>query len=187
MSTHGGCLKAASLVSALCLLATSTATAEIVFLEGGKAVSVESSYIYAHPSMRSVVFVSPQAREMAIFPPAPYFLAVPPMLMRAPSPFVAYPPVVYQSGINLPIRPSNRDVATYNVGRAHAFSQELYYSNAGSSATIYAWPYSYGVMPYYPPAGGIGGFNQPVRPSNRDNTTYNLERAHRFSMDAYKK
>jgi hypothetical protein len=42
-------------------------------------------------------------------------------------------------------------------------------------------------MPAYPPAASAGGFNQPARPSNRDLNTYNLERAHRFSMDAYRR
>ena len=42
-------------------------------------------------------------------------------------------------------------------------------------------------MPAYPPVNNRPGFNQPSHPSNRDNTTYNLERAHRFSMDAYRK
>ncbi|MFZ4538730.1 hypothetical protein [Propionivibrio sp.] len=179
-----------TLACALGLLATFPATAEIVFLEGGRAVSVGSAYVYAHPALHSIVFASPQAREMAILPPSPYFVNYPPLLLRASSPYGAYPPVVYQSGINATARPSNRDVTTYNIGRAHAFSQEYYYpetyanTNQGGPPALYAWPYS--VMPYYPPASGTGGFNQPVRPSNRDITTYNIERAHRFSMDAYK-
>ena len=163
--------------------------AEIVVLEGNKTVAADSAYVYAHPSLRSLVFASTEAREMAILPPAPYFLSAPPLLLRAPAPYAAYPPVIYQSGVNATARPSNRDLTTYNMGRAHAFSQELYYPgtaielNAGP--VYYASPIS--IMPYYPPAIKTGGFNQTARPSNRDNTTYNLERAHRFSMDAYKK
>jgi hypothetical protein len=183
---HG---RARSAVCFFFILAASHATAEIVFLEGGKAVSVGSAYVYAHPSLSSVVFSSPQARQMAILPPAPYFVNYPPLLLSAPSLYANYPPVIYQPGINATASPSNRDAATYNIGRAHAFSQEYYYPDTfagrGRSPTLYAWPYS--VMPYYPPVNAAGGFNQPARPSNRDNTSYNLERAHRFSMDAYKK
>lgn len=174
---------------AFCLLPFASATAEIVLLDGGKAVSVAAEYVYAHPAMRSVVFSSPQVRDMAILPPAPYFLTPAPLLLRVPSPFVAYPPVANPSGFNTPSRPSNRDVTTYNIGRAHAFGQGYYSSGSdsdpGSAPVLYALPY--GALPYYPPVIGTGGFNQPVRPSNRDNTTYNLERARRFSADAYKK
>jgi hypothetical protein len=184
-TVHRSCWLAGS----LCFLAASGATAEIILLDGGKAVSVEPAYVHSHPALRSLVFSSPQARELAILPPAPYFLSAPPLLLRAPSPFVAYPPVTYQSGINATARPSNRDLTSYNIGRAHAFSQEYYYSgtysNPGTAPLLYAWPYS--TMPYYPPVNASGGFNQPARPSNRDNTSYNLERAHRFSVDAYKK
>ena len=176
-------------VCALGLLSTLPVSAEIILLDGDKAVSVEPSYAYAHPRLRSVVFSSPQYREMAILPPDPYFMGTPPLLMRAPMPFIPYPPAVYPSGINYPARPSNRDVTTYNLARAHAFSQEYYhpgaYSGYAASPFLYASPYS--TMPYYPPVNRAVGFNQPARPSNRDNTTYNLERAHRFSMDAYRK
>ena len=177
------------LLGVLCLLAAASARAEIILLEGGQAISVDSSFVYAHPRMRSVVFSSPQYREMAILPPVPYFMGTPPLLMRAPGPLIAYSPALYQPGINYPVRPSNRDVTTYNLARAHAFSQDYYragnYTNYAYSPFLYASPY-YGTMPYYPPVNRSGGFNQPARPSNRDNTTYNLERAHRFSMDAYK-
>ncbi|MEI7614158.1 MAG: hypothetical protein WCK63_14760 [Betaproteobacteria bacterium] len=176
-------------LGALCLFISIPLQAEIILLDGDKAVSVDSSYAYVHPRMRSFVFSSPQYRDMAILPPAPYFMGVPPLLMRAPGPLIAYPPVVYQSGINNPVRPSNRDITTYNLARAHAFSQGYYspgaYANYAVSPFLYASPYS--VMPYYAPANQSGGFNQPARPSNRDNTTYNLERAHRFSMDAYRR
>lgn len=172
-----------ALASVLGSLATFPATAEIVFLENGQAVSIDSAYIHVHPSMRSVVFASQQARAMAILPPVPYFINSPPLLLRAPAPYASYPPVVYQSGINAPVRPSNRDVATYNIERAHSFSQGLYYPE--NAPRLFALPY--GVMPYYPPVSGSGGFNQPIRPSNRDNASYSIERAHRFSMDTYKK
>ena len=179
-------------VCAACFAAC-PAEAEIILMEGGAAISADAAYVYAHPMMRSVVFASPQAREAAIIPVAPYYIAPPPLLMRAPVPYIGYPPVIYQPGINNPVRPSNRDNATYNLARAHAFGQELYYAgtyaNSGSAPMLYAAPYNYGygVMPYYPPVNPRPGFNQPARPSNRDNTTYNLERAHRFSMDAYRK
>ena len=124
------------------LLVAFPAVAEIVFLEGGRVVSVESVYVYEHPSLNSIVFSSPQAREMAILPPSPYFVNYPPLLLRASPPYAAYPPVVYQSGINATARPSNRDVTTYNIGRAHAFSQEYYYpetyTNQAATPALYA-------------------------------------------------
>lgn len=110
----------------LIFLAAFSAQAEIVILDGDKGVSVESSYIYVHPRLRSVVFVSQQYRDMAILPPAPYFIASPPLLMSAPMPFITYPITVYQSSINYPGRPSNRDNTTYNLERAHRFSMDEY-------------------------------------------------------------
>ncbi len=163
------------------------AQAEIILLEGGQAISAEPAYAYAHPALRSLVFSSPQARDVAILPPAPYFVSAPPLLLRAQVPYAAYPPVVYSSGINQPLRPSNRDAASYSLYRAHAFSQKAYEADNYETAALYAWPNTYGLMPYYPPVNAGGGFNQPARPSNRDNASYNLERAHRFSMDAYKR
>lgn len=172
------------------VLAAAPASAEILFVEGGGVASLEASYAYAHPALRSVVFVSPETRQMAILPPAPVFVQPPPLIWRAQSAFPAYPPANPSPSFNTPARPSNRDVTTYHLQRAHGFSQELFYRgtylNLGALAPLY-FPWTGSVMPAYPPVAGSGGFNQPARPSNRDNTTYHLERAHRFSMDAYKK
>lgn len=188
MNTLHSVFRASRLACLISLLGVSpVAVAEIVFLASGGVASVDAAYNYPHPSMRSLVFESQQARDMAVLPSAPYFLSAPPLLLRAPVPYVAYPPVIYQSGLNAAPHPSNRDIATYNLGRAHLYSQGLYSPANGESdkaRVLYAWPYS--VNPYYPPVSGSGGVNQPIRPSNRDNTTYNLERAHRFSMDTYK-
>ena len=79
------------------------------------------------------------------------------------------------------------DGTTYHLQRAHGFGQELFYRGAGLNLHIGSpsYPFSYwnyNLMPAYPPAAPGS-----TRPSNRDNTTYNLERAHRFSMDAYKR
>lgn len=172
------------------MLGATPATAEILFVEGGGVASVDTVYAYAHPALRSVVFVSPETRQMAILPPPPVFVQPPPLIWRASSAFPAYPPANPVVAPNAPARPSNRDVTTYNLQRAHGFSQELFYRgtylNVGATAPLY-FPWYGSAMPAYPPTVGNGGFNQPARPSNRDNTTYNLERAHRFSMDAYKK
>lgn len=168
------------------VLAVATpASAEILFMEGGKVVSVEPGYSFAHPSLRSVVFITPEARQMAILPPAPVFIQPPPLLWRVPSPFPAYPPASVAGAPNTSSRPSNRDVATYNLQRAHGFSQELFYRDTYLNLGAPAYPLSYwtgGLMPAYPPVAPGSS-----RPSNRDNNTYNLERAHRYSMDAYKK
>lgn len=178
---RGSLRRAALLTATLGVLGTGHAEAEIVFLAGGRVATVDAEYAYAHPTFRSVVFNSPEIRQMAILPPAPVFVAPPPLIWRAPSPFPVYPPAA-ASGFNRTPRPSNRDVTTYHLQRAHSFGQELYYRDGFlnfGNLTLYPWLGS--TMPAYPPTGAAG------RPSNRDNTTYNLERAHRFSMDAYKK
>jgi hypothetical protein len=185
-------------LAGLALLAISPVRGEIVLLPGGAVATVDPDYAYAHPSFRSLVFASPESRQMAILPPAPVFVAPPPLLWRAAaSPFPVYPPAAYANGPNSPLRPSNRDINTYNLQRAHAFSQQFYDRNTvlglGGVSPIYGGYGGYGgylyggLMPAYPPAAGTGGFNQPARPSNRDLNTYNLERAHRFSMDAYRR
>lgn len=175
------------------------AKAEIVFLEGGQVSSAEAVYAYQHPSLPSVVFVSPETRQMAILPPSPVFIQPPPLLWRAPSALAIYPPASPAVGFNMSTRPSNRDAATYNLQRAHGFSQDLYnrntYVSIGTGLVVN--PYGYGVYGYgygayapaypYPPVTGSGGFNQPARPSNRDNAAYSLDRAHGFSMDRYRK
>ena len=166
-------------------LFATTAAAEILFIEGGSVASVEPRYAFAHPSLRSVVFITPEARQMAILPPAPVFVQPPPLLWRAPSPFPASPPASMIGAPNASARPSNRDVATYHLQRAHGFSQELYYRDTYLSLGTPTYPLSYwssSLMPAYPPVAPGSS-----RPSNRDNNAYNLERAHRYSMDAYKK
>lgn len=148
-------------------------------------------YSYEHPALRSLVFVSPEARQMAILPPSPVFIAPPPLLLHAPTTMPAYPPVIATpGGINMSAHPSNRDAVTYSLQRAHGFSQNQYRSDDSSGAYLYLGTQTpaYGWLSYgsnYPPA-MTPGFNQPARPSNRDNATYNLERAHRFSMDGYR-
>lgn len=173
-----------ALLACLAKLLLPVAHAEIIVPAG---TSSEVFYTYEHPALRSLVFVSPETRQMAILPPAPYFLASPPLLMRAPTAMPPYPPVPMLPGVNLPARPSNSDNTNYNLQRAHAFSQNLHRENAsvyfGAPAAYYGWS-AYG--PVYTPT-QAPGFNQPARPSNRDNTTYNLERAHRFSADGYRK
>lgn len=178
-----------SMVAAALAVVSLGAQAEILFVEGGKVVSADAAYAYQHPSLRSVVFVSPETRQMAILPPIQLFVAPPPLLWRAPTAMPMYPPPMpHSGGINASSRPSNRDLNAYNLQRAHGFGQELFYRDTflslGNSSPALYW-YG-GVGPIYPPA-QPSGFNQPARPSNRDNTTYNLERAHRFSMDLYKK
>lgn len=168
------------------MFSVAPAVAEILFLEGGNVASAELDRAYAHPSLRSIVFVSPEARQMALLPPSPVFVQPPPLLWRA-SPFPIYPPASAIGPLNSSTRPSNRNMTTYHLQRAHGFSQELFYRdtylNFQIGAPTYPLAYwNYGLMPAYPP-------NAPgsSRPSNRDNTTYHLERAHRFSMDAYKR
>lgn|GEM_PF-3356101 len=145
---------------------------------------------YAHPALRSLVFVSPEARGQAILPPAPYFLAPPPLIWRAPGTSWLYPPSV-SPGFNRPSAPNQRDLAAYHIARAHAMSQGLYKRNdetafwfgpagpTGAYLDAYGW---YASPWLYPPANPATG-----RPSNADNARYLIERAHRFSQDAYRK
>ena len=183
---------AASCVVALLMAAP--AEAEILFLEGGRVAYAEADHAYRLPSLRSVVFASPETRQLAILPPAPVFVQPPPLLWRVPTPSIApHPSSGAVPGVNVSRRPSNRDAVSYNLQRAHNFSQDLYdkdtYLSLGANSPVSLYWYSYygAFGPAYPPTTGNGGVNQPIRPSNRDVTTYHLERAHRFSMDSYNK
>ena len=182
MSARRSSLDMAALLAA-CTLGVAPAAAEILVMADGGAAS-ESGYAFAHPNLRSVVFISSEARQMAILPPMPVFVPPPPLLWRAPSPFPIYPPARLVLAPNSSARPSNRDISTYHLQRAHGFGQELFYRDSLLSLGIGTPnPYLYwSAMPAYAPVAPGSS-----RPSNRDNTTYNLERAHRFSMDAYKK
>lgn len=170
------------------------AAAEIILLDGAPATT-PPSYVYQHPTLHSIVFVTPETRQMAILPPPPVFIQSPPLLWRSPYSALPYPPASVPYGLNSSSRPSNQDMAAYHLQRSHAFSQDLYnrstYLNAGINPNAYWYgtygPYgSYGyVYPYPPPA--PRGFNQGAHPSNQDMTIYNIERAHAFSMDAYRR
>lgn len=170
----------------------SVANAEIVFLEGGKVALAEPEYAYQHPTLRSVVFVTPESRQMAILPPPVTFVPHPMLIWRGSTAMPVYPPPAVAS-FNQPARPTNQDVTNYTLQRAHGFSQEMYNKDNRIGGTLSNTPYYYGYsygynglgVPYPPPA--PASFNQPARPSNRDMNNYNLERAHRFSMDLYKK
>ncbi len=142
---------------------------------------------YAHPLLHSLVFVSPEARARSILLPAPIYVAPPPLIYRAPVGTIPYPPAG-ASGFNRSGAPANRDVAAYNIARAHAFSQNLYRKDDPVVA-LGGWllypdgkTYLYGWSTFYPP--NAPGSN---RPSNRDNASYLIERAHRFSQDAYRR
>ena len=171
-----------------------TASAEIILLDDGRAISVNSlnsPYPAPNPQAASLAFAPPQARDTVLSPTGIYFFSGAPTLVGGFAPYIAYPPVIYRSGIHPTANPSNRDNVSYSLTRAHAFSQDLYDKDTDNRAAPRwsgNWPYASG-MSYYPyaPVNATGGFNQPMRPSNRDNTTYSLDRAHRFSRDDYKK
>jgi hypothetical protein len=155
--------------------------------------TAEGPVYYAHPLLHSLVFVSPEKRAQAILPPAPVFVAPPPLIYRAPASPVLYPPA-RAPGFNQGASPSNRDASAYSIARAHAFSQDLYRKNgvppfsgwgwiAYPGTGVYSYPYPYyGWNTLYPPL--APGLNHP---SNRDNASYLIERAHRFSQDAYRR
>lgn len=164
----------------LALLLSSPASRAELLVAGR---SVASEY-YSHPSLRSLVFVTPETRAQAILPPAPVFVAPAPLIWRAPSGALPSPPATLP-GFNRSGAPANRDLAAYSVARAQAMRQDLHRKNG---AIIWFGPvypddwFWFGASPYYsPPAPGL------TRPGNRDNARQLVERAHRFSQDAYHK
>jgi hypothetical protein len=80
---------------------------------------------YVHPALHSLVFLTPESRAQSILPPSPVFVSPPPLIYRAPSSFLLYPPAGVP-GFNQSASPSNRDASAYSIARAHAFSQNLY-------------------------------------------------------------
>lgn len=145
-------------------------------------------FVYEHPFLRFLVFSSPETRGQAILLPAPVFVAPPPLIWRAPGSMPPYPPAT-PLAFNRSGTPSNRDLVSYSLARAHAMGQGVYRHNDGWSlyyGPTTSWLASplYGgwaLSPYPTPAPGTS------HPSNRDNASYLLERAHRFSQDAYRK
>jgi hypothetical protein len=184
------------LLVGVAIIAVAPATAEILIWENGKP-SVVANYDYPLPAFNSIVFASPEARQMAILPPGPAFIQQPGLWGGWGS--VPPPPARVPDGVNASAHPSNRDVVSYNLQRAHNFRQDLYnrdtyigLSTGAPSGYGYNGYTYYGAFgpayPAYPPSSPVnsGGFNQSSRPSNRDATSYHLNRASRFSMDAYK-
>lgn len=174
-------------VPVVLLMVLTSARAELIISD--KSVPPQE-FTYQHPFLRFLVFASPEARGQAILPPAPIFIAPPPLIWRAPGTMPIYPPPTPPAS-NQRGAPSNRDVASYNVARAHAMSQGIYrienawapYSNDTAmdwfNAPFYGWGWN--TSPYPPVAPNSN------HPSNRDNASYLIDRAHRFSQDAYRK
>ncbi len=177
------------------------ANAEIVFLENGQVASSDALYAYQHPSLRSVVFLSPETRQAAILPPSSVVIASPPLLYRSAAGAPLFPPSAVLYNMYTAPRLNNRDSNNQNLQRAHAFSQggfekdnyryNPYFSTVDIGGGVSLIGYGYGAYgssaygPGYPPP-MAPGFNQPARPSNQSMNAYHLDRAHRFSMDGYK-
>jgi len=169
------------LLTGVGLFACASAQAELVILDQSVAPQFDG---YVHPALRSLVFLSHESRGQAILPAAPTFIAPPPLMYRAPGPVMPLYPLATLPGFNRSGAPTNLDMAGYSIARAHAMSQDLYrregspvYVGANPWFMPYAWPYA----PYPPVPAGRS------HPSNRDNNIYLLDRAHRFSQDAYRK
>lgn len=166
------------LTSGFLLLAAAWARAELLIVDRDVA---PQSVVYVHPALRSVVFLSSESRGQAILPAPPVFVAPPPLIYRAPGPVVPlYPPASW-SGFNRPGAPTHPDMAAYSLARAHAMSQDLYRRN-GVSVYFGANPWLAPYLWQYPSV-QLG----QSHPSNRVNAIYLLDRAHRFSQDAYRK
>lgn len=176
---------------ALAMIGPGAASAELLIDD---ASLPPQEILYAHPALRSLVFVSPEARAQAILPPAPVFVAPAPLIWRAPGVSPLTPPPS-PLAFNRSGSPSNRDLSAYAIARAHAFSQNLYRRDGAPVSPIFlgyggngGWfwigeaPTAFWLTPTYPPpAPGAS------HPSNRDNAASLLERAHRFSQDAYRR
>lgn len=162
-----------------------SARAELILLD---KTTAPQEFVHEHPFLRFLVFATPEARGQAILPPAPVFVPPPPLLWRAPVAMPPYPPAT-PLAFNRSGAPSNRDLAIYQLGRAHAMGQNLYRAPTGAFLydPVTLWwapapsPYGWAFSSYPPPAPGS------THPSNRDNASYLIERAHRFSQDAYRK
>jgi hypothetical protein len=165
------------------------AHAEVLVID--HTITPQPAHLYQHPLLPSLVFVNPESRGQAILPPAPVFIAPPPLIWRAPGTSPAYTSPALRA-FNQPGNPSNRDMASYNLARAHAMSQNLYRENApvvlygGASSLIWyggagAFPLLWNIPAYPPVPPGQS------HPSNRDNASYLIDRAHRYSQDAYRK
>jgi hypothetical protein len=177
------------LIGCSAMLVACGASAELLISDS--SMEPQTDYQFGHPMLHFLVFSSPETRGQAILPPAPVFVAPPPLIWRASGIMPPYPPAS-PTGFNQPGSPSNRDIAGYSLARAHAMGQNLYDRRNNAWAPLVspnpsalAWPtpyaWSWGTTPYPPVAPG------QTHPSNRDNASYLLERAHRFSQDAYRK
>lgn len=174
--------KAKLLLGFLAGFCASLAQGEILFVDESGHV-LPSPYLYAHPLLPSVVFVDREAYRQAAPVQEGGVQHGPDALRHGYGPFVPTPGV---STMNQPDRASNRDMNTYSLSRAHMFSQRLWDKPKDASATHY-YPYYPAGWMLYPPVPATSGVNVPSHPSNRDNNTYNLNRAHSFSMDLYKR
>ncbi len=174
-------LRPTLLLTAIAL--TLPAQAELIVAD--KSVPAQE-FAYEHPFLRFLVFSSPEARGQAILPPAPTFVAPPPLIWRAPGTMPPYPPAT-PLGFNQSGTPSNRDLTSYSLARAHAMGQGLY--RRDDAWSLYYGPttwigtplYGWGVQAYPPVAPGAS------HPSNRDNASYLVERARRCRRGAYRK
>lgn len=187
-----------TLLVPVALLSATAGWAEILVADQGVGVppAAGDMYRYQHPSLRSLVFSSPESRGQAILPPSPYFVPPPTLIWRAPGSAPIYPYVVQPPGYNRPGNLSAAELARYNLARAQAMRQGLYKKNTlwlGYSGmyypNAYMWPapYAWGwVAPPYAPLTPPAATGQS-HPSNRDNASYLIDRAHRFSTDAYRK
>ncbi|KOR29280.1 hypothetical protein TI03_02695 [Achromatium sp. WMS1] len=199
------------------------------------ASPVSAEITFPHPELGSIVFTSPHTQQTGIQPAEPIFVhpssptSSKPITAAVPQPTIQnwwwshVPSGSYHNNqsdtVNVSPYPSNQDVTSYNIQRAHNFSQNLYRNNDAhrDNAATYPYWFYYGggafgglsypanYPPYYPYSGypypGSGyyfpyyppprptdgnGINQSSMPSNSDVTSYNIDRAHRFSADGYK-
>lgn len=157
------------------LLAASGAHAELLIEDR----SVTSEY-YSHPRLRSLVFLTPESRGQAILPPAPVFIAPPPLIWRPAGGVPPYPPNTL-SGFNHSGTPSNSDLAAYNAARAQALRHERSFS---SGSSVWFGPHYRDNGFWLTPSPLNTTLSQrTIRPSNAENARNQIERAHRYTRD----
>jgi hypothetical protein len=169
-----------------------TAAGEVVFDQD--ALSAESSAYYASPSVPSIVFVSPEAREagMEWLPSNTPFVPVAPLILRAQpqsgGAYVSNRPPAFGS---VPGHPPNVLAANAAVNAAHSYKFGLGDNLACPQNFLMNFGLSFGNSllggrnclgtPYLPLAIAPPGFNRPTdRPSNSAAAARAVEQAHRY-------
>jgi hypothetical protein len=178
--------------AALTIAGIGTAAGEVVLDQD--ASGAESPAYYANPSVPSIVFVSPEAREagMEWLPSNTPFVPVAPLILRAQpqagGTFVPNRPPAFGS---VPAHPPNILAANAAVNAAHAYKFGLGDNVACPQSFLFNFGIGFGnsllggrncfATPFLPLAVAPPGFNRPTdRPSNAAAAARAVDQAHRY-------